>query len=112
MGSQAAGVGRSGGTVPFHEWQLFPSPPPLSCSDLRSPGPRHCCYNYLCGPCGGGLAPSLVLDPPLPPASHGPGAFYSGKGFRKTMNSAYAIIYIVAASVMIVTVAFLVVVTA
>jgi hypothetical protein len=63
-----------------------------------------------------GRARGTLLDkiaPPLPSASHGPGVLCCGKGFRRTMNTVfYAMIYIVAASVMIVTVAFLVVVTA
>ncbi len=57
----------------------------------------------------GGLAPSLVVYPPLPPASHGPGALCCGKGFGKSMNTGcYAMIYVVAAAVVVVTVAFLV----
>ena len=60
-----------------------------------------------------GLLPSLVYsDRHYPSVSHGSGALSWGKGFGKTMNTFYAIIYIVAASVMIVTVAFFVVVTA
>jgi hypothetical protein len=50
----------------------------------------------------------LVTKPSLPPVSHGPGALCCGKGFRKTMYSVYALIYIVAAAA-VVTVAFLVV---
>ncbi len=48
------------------------------------------------------------VAPPLPSVSHGPGTPYRGKGFGKTMNSVYALIYIVAAAA-VVTVAFLVV---
>ena len=55
----------------------------------------------------GAASTSLVGIPPLPPVSHGPGAFYSGKGFGKTMNTVYALIYIVAA-VLLVTGVFLV----
>jgi len=54
-----------------------------------------------------GLLPSLVGIPPIPPVSHGPGALYQGKGLR-TMNTVYAMIYIVATAA-VVTVAFLVV---
>jgi hypothetical protein len=47
----------------------------------------------------GGLAP-LVREwrPPLPPVSYGPGALYREKGFRKTIDTLYAMIYIVAAA--------------
>ena len=56
-----------------------------------------------------GLLPLVSLHrPPLPPASHGSGALYCGKGFRKTMNAVYALIYLVAA-VLLVTGVFLVV---
>ncbi len=52
------------------------------------------------------LPPESAI-PPLPPVSHGPGARYQGKGLR-TMNTVYAMIYIVAAAAVVV-VAFLVV---
>jgi hypothetical protein len=49
------------------------------------------------------------VAPPLPLVSHGPGTRDQGKGFAKTMNTVlYALIYIVAA-VLLVTGVFLVV---
>jgi hypothetical protein len=44
----------------------------------------------------------------LPPVSHGPGALCCGKGLGKSMNTVYAMIYIVAAA-LVVTGVFLVV---
>jgi hypothetical protein len=49
-----------------------------------------------------------IAAPPLPPVSHGLGAPYQGKGFAKTMYSVYALVYIVAAA-LVVTGVFLVV---
>jgi hypothetical protein len=57
----------------------------------------------------GGLPPLVMVSgPPLPPVSHGPGVLCCGKGLGKTMNTFYAIIFILAAAV-VVTVAFLVI---
>jgi len=56
----------------------------------------------------GDLPPLVSGHTAFTPGIARPGALCCGKGFGKTMNTVYAIIYIVAAAV-IVTVAFLVV---
>ena len=71
----------------------------LPCAGARFKG--ICCYNYLCGPCAGSPCLDNASRPPLPPVSRGPGAFYSGKGFGKTLYSVYALIYIVAAAAVV-----------
>ena len=67
-----------------------------------------CCYNYFCGPCAGAVSLVSGHTPPFPPVSHRLGAPYQGKGFAKTMYSVYALVYIVAAA-LVVTGVFLVV---
>jgi len=73
--------------------------------NLRAPVQGYC-FIITCA----GRARGTFLDryvPPLPSASHGPGALYCGKGVRAT-NIVYAIISILAAAA-VVTVAFLVI---
>jgi len=61
----------------------------------RGPG-AFCCYNYLCGPCAG--AASLVSrQTAITPGIARAGDSIPAKGLGKSMNSVYALIYIVAA---------------
>ena len=78
------------------------------------PSPKGIVAIIICAGRARGLLSSLLLvnNPAITPRHRTGRGLCCGKGFGKTMNTVYAIIYLVAASVMIVTVAFLVVVTA
>jgi hypothetical protein len=62
----------------------------------------------LCGPCAGVTPLDRALDRYSPGIARAGALYLRGKGFRKIMNTVYAMIYIVAAA-LVVTGVFLVV---